>query len=305
MPERRPTISLMHLSKSFHAIHALDDLCLDVDEGIFGLIGPNGSGKTTLLRTVLGLIKPDNGTGRIFGFDIVKDSYQIRKRVGVLHERQLYPRNLRVLRFLTHIARIYHSYESPARLLALVGLQDASKRKIGQLSAGMLQRLGIAQALIGNPELVFLDEPTSNLDVLGREDVLRLITEIHHELGTSFFISSHVLPELEKICGSVGFLKNGRIIAKGPTMEIIESFTSGYLRIISSDSRELRNMIQQIECVGNLSVIGDNTLTLSMSCGSIASLATQIRSLAAQRDIKIYAIEQARSLDEAFKAVMR
>ncbi len=157
MPKTTPAISLMNLHKSFRRTRVLNDLSLDFDEGIFGLIGPNGAGKTTLLRIILGLIRPDYGSGKILGLDVIRDSSSIRSRVGVLHERQIYPRNLRALSFLSHVARIYHSSESPTRLLSLVGLQEASKRKIGHLSAGMLQRLGIAQALIGNPEIVFLD----------------------------------------------------------------------------------------------------------------------------------------------------
>lgn len=304
MPKYEKVISLMNLHKSFQSTHVLDGLSFDVDDGIFGLIGPNGAGKTTLLRVMLGLIDPDSGAGKILGMDMIKESYSIRRRVGVLHEKQLYPKHMQVLSFLDHVARIYHSNESSTRLLKLVGLQEALTRKIGQLSAGMLQRLGIAQALIGRPNLVFLDEPTSNLDVLGREDILQLITHIHHEFGTSFFISSHILSELEKICDSVAFLKHGHVLAKGPTMEIIEQFTSEHLRIVSSNSRDLYSVIQEIKCIKNPSMIGTNTLVLSISCQSIESLTALIRSIAAQHNIKIYTVEQARSLDEAFKVVM-
>jgi ABC-2 type transport system ATP-binding protein len=158
-------LSVSDLTKRFGDIVALDRLTLSMRHGIFGLIGPNGAGKTTLLRVLLGLIKADGGEAKVLGLDINDESFDIRRRVGVLHEHPIYPPSLTAGRYLERVSRLYDAGRDPSELLELVGLLDAKQRKIGNLSAGMRQRLGVAQALIGKPELVFLDEPTSNLDI--------------------------------------------------------------------------------------------------------------------------------------------
>ena len=138
-------IQVTDLHKRFGQVRALDGLDLEVAPGIFGLIGPNGSGKTTLLRTLLGLICPDQGTASVLGHDIHKESLSIRKRIGVLHERPKYPGDMTAERYLTRVGKLYGTWREPDELLSFVGLSDASSRKIGNLSAGMHQRLVIAQ----------------------------------------------------------------------------------------------------------------------------------------------------------------
>ncbi|MHA2263756.1 MAG: ABC transporter ATP-binding protein, partial [Candidatus Thorarchaeota archaeon] len=159
-------ISASGLTKFFGTVLALDNFDLEVQPGIFGLIGPNGSGKTTLVRLLLDLIKPQLGSGRILGFDIQEDSLSLRRRIGILHEKVSFPKSMTVFRYLETVRKIYESDASSNDMLSKVGLRNVADRKIGNLSAGMSQRLGIAQALIGQPELVILDEPTSNLDVV-------------------------------------------------------------------------------------------------------------------------------------------
>ena len=202
-------VSVTGLSKTFGKVEALKEFTLDIEAGIFGPIGPNGAGKTTLIRVLLGLIHADAGQANVLGMNVRTHSLDIRRRIGVLHERPSFTPTISTLDYLQCVKQIYRSQSDPKELLATVGLEDAHDRKIMNLSAGMHQRLGIAQALIGSPELVFLDEPTSNLDVVGRDEIIKLIVDLNLDLGVSFFIASHILSELERACQTVAFIREG------------------------------------------------------------------------------------------------
>lgn len=237
-------IEVSKVSKAFGDTRALDALNLTMSPGILGLIGPNGAGKTTLLRVLLGLVRPDAGVATVLGLDATRDSLEIRSRVGVLHERPTYPRFMTCHEFLRFVAHLYRSGADPSELLALVGLDAAGNRKIGGLSAGMLQRLGIAQALSASSELIFLDEPTSNLDVTGRMDLLRMVTSIHSDKGTSFVIASHVLSELEQVCTEVAIINEGRLVAKGTPREMATDAGITGFRVRTSDSARLAALLR-------------------------------------------------------------
>lgn len=305
MSDSESVIQVTDLHKRFDRVRALDGFDLEVAPGIFGLIGPNGSGKTTLLRTLLGLISPDQGSASVLGHDIRKESLGIRKRIGVLHERPKYPRSMTAKRYLTIVGKQYDTMREPDELLSLVGLSDAGSRKIGNLSAGMHQRLGIAQALIGNPELVFLDEPTSNLDVLGRDEVIRLIVSLHQELGVSFFISSHILSELERACHGVAFIRAGQVVEKGAVLDIVEEHTKLRFRIVTSDSKALFEALRDVSGLVESSVSGANTVSVTIKEGKLKAIRTEVEELAESLGVSVYAFEQAGTLEDAYKEVMR
>ncbi len=171
-------VSMTNITKRFGRVKALDDFTINVESGIFGLVGPNGAGKTTILRVLLGLIKPDKGSAQVLGMDVANGPERFLGQVGVLHENPYYPPSLTPTEYLDTIASLYRKSRSAEELLSLVELSNAADRKIKNLSAGMYRRLGIAQALVGRPSLVFLDEPTSNLDVRGRDLIVQLIINI-------------------------------------------------------------------------------------------------------------------------------
>ena len=200
------------LNKSFGSVKAIDNLDLVIPRGITGIIGPNGAGKTTLLKILLGLLKPDSGFASVLGLDVTKHSLEIRARVGVLHERPALPKMTTGRQLLKMAGRLFREKKPAEELLDLVNLSEAADRRIDTYSAGMYQRLGIAHALVGNPEIVFLDEPTANLDVVGRDDIVRTLIELNEDHGISFFISSHIMSELERSCHSIAFMKNGKIV---------------------------------------------------------------------------------------------
>jgi ABC-type multidrug transport system ATPase subunit len=302
---RAPPISVMGFHKRYGSVNALRGLDLDVSGGIFGLIGPNGAGKTTFLRILLGLVKPDAGTGRVLGFDVLSESEEIRKRVGVLHEKPIYPRNMSVESYLDKVSKIYNVQEYSKEMFSTLELKQMLNRKIGALSAGMLQKLGIVQAMFADPELVFLDEPTSNLDVTSRDEVNRLIIQLNQETGTSFVISSHVLAELEKACHHVAFIKEGQIIEKGSVPEIIQNFSSGIFRIVNSDCNLLFKNLASIQGLIRPTISGANVITFSIDSGHIGEVRAKIEKISVQIGVKVYAIEPVQTLEEAFRVIMK
>lgn len=204
---------------------ALDRLDLTVTRGTaFGLIGPNGAGKTTFIKILLGVVRPTEGTVRILGE--LPESLAARRRIGYLPERLHLPHSFRPPQFLASIARLKQLEFQPRDLLALlerVGLSDAVDRKIGGFSKGMRQRLGLASALIGKPDLLILDEPTDGIDPLGRVEVRKILTD---ELarGATLFLNSHLLAETERVCEHIGILSHGKLVREG-RLEVLCSTT--------------------------------------------------------------------------------
>ena len=222
------------LTKFFGDIPALTGLNLTVPKGISGFIGPNGAGKTTTINILLGLLKPTEGTAYAFGMDSWSQSYEIRKRLGVLHEKPAYSGSFTGRRYLEHIARLYNvpnAKEKAREILSEVGLTQAGDKSIKTYSAGMTQRLGLAQALVGNPELAILDEPTANLDPIGRSEFLEKIKELNHTKGVNFFISTHILPELEKVCEWVSIINEGKIIDQGTLKDLTDKYSANTYKI--------------------------------------------------------------------------
>jgi ABC-2 type transport system ATP-binding protein len=297
-------VSVSNLSKAFPEVKALNGVNLNVEPGIFGLMGPNGAGKTTLLRILLNLSQPDSGKACVFGLDCQRESLEIREKIGVLHENPFYPKTMTPISYLDKVSKLYHSDASTEELLMKVGLSDASNRPIGKLSAGMHQRLGIAQALVGKPELVFLDEPTSNLDVNGREDIVGLIIKMHQDENISFFISSHILSELEKACHNVAFIKAGQIIMTGSAINIIKKYTSTSFRIVVSDSNKLFKVIENMRGLISASISGVNSITIRIEKDSIDRIRQEIERIAGSYGIEVYSFEKANTLEEAYRSIM-
>ncbi|MHC4750499.1 MAG: ABC transporter ATP-binding protein [Planctomycetota bacterium] len=305
MTKTASMISVHDLQKAFGDTKALDGMSLKMHKGILGLIGPNGAGKTTLIRILLGLIRPDNGDAAVLGFDVRKDSLRIRQKIGILHETPSYPGSLKVTYYLHRVSNLYEKQRSCDELLDLVGLADAKDKKIRNLSAGMKQKLGIAQALIGEPELVFLDEPTSNLDPIARSDILQMILHIHKDTGVSFLISSHILIELEKVCTDIAFMNDGKVIESGSIIDVLKKHSDNRYVILLSDPHALVGDIQGIRDVISVEISGAKSITVRTKKDMQQQLLTGIEQLAQQRGVSIYEIDKTSSLDQAFREVMR
>jgi ABC-2 type transport system ATP-binding protein len=214
------------LTKAFGAVRAVDALDLAVPAGIvLGFLGPNGAGKTTAIRMLTTVLPPDSGTFTVAGHPHTRP-LEIRQRVGVLPESAGYPERQTGEEFLRYHARLFGRSRASARalagaLLAETGLADRARSQIGAYSRGMRQRLGIARALVNEPSLVFLDEPTLGLDPSGQRQMLALIRQISEARGATVVLSTHLLAEVEEVCARVVILNRGRIVADGTVAEIV------------------------------------------------------------------------------------
>ena len=219
-------ISVRDVTKSFGHVKALDGLSLDMEPGILGLIGPNGAGKTTLVKMLCGMLKPNNGSLRIGGLNCWKQSHTIKEKVSFLHEDVEYPLGISAIDYLIFVGRIRKmskrlAQQQAKEIIEYLNLSEHSSRSIFNFSKGMKKLVGIGASVMGNPNLVIMDEPTANLDPSGRFLVIDLIDQLHKEKGTGFLISSHILHELERVCTSVAFLFGGNLLATGTTDEIL------------------------------------------------------------------------------------
>ena len=222
---------------------ALDGLSLAVEAGeVFGFLGPNGAGKSTTLKLLLQLIYPTAGSARILGKPV--GDVEVRRRIGFLAENPYYYDYLTAEEVLTYFARLcgISAAEVPRRVAAIldeVGIGAERRLKLRQFSKGMLQRVGLAQALIHNPEVVFLDEPMSGLDPLGRRHVRDLILRLRAK-GTTVFFSSHILSDAETLCSRVGIMAQGRLVASGRVSELVAFELKGWELVVGGVSDELR-----------------------------------------------------------------
>jgi ABC-2 type transport system ATP-binding protein len=225
------TVQTNNLTKIYYSglrknnVQALSSLNLNVDSGmIFGLLGPNGAGKTTLIKILLGITHPTSGSAKILNEDIT--NYRVKKRIGYLPENHRYPSYLTgegVLKFFGRLSgkddkNLDKKVDS---LLELVKMEKWKKTKIKNYSKGMMQRLGLAQAIINDPELIFLDEPTDGVDPIGRKEIRDLLLELKNK-GKTIFLNSHLLSEVEMITDRVAILNKGILLREGTVKELTE-----------------------------------------------------------------------------------
>jgi ABC-2 type transport system ATP-binding protein len=205
------------LTKRFPRVTALDRLSMTVGTGVIGLVGANGAGKSTLIKILLGLLAPTEGRAHVLGMDVTERGPELRALVGYMPEHDCLPPDVSATEFTVHMARMSGlppaaARERTADTLRHVGLYEERYRPIGGYSTGMKQRVKLAQALVHDPRLVFLDEPTNGLDPGGRDDMLTLIRRIGTDFGISVLVASHLLGELERICDHVVIIDGGRLL---------------------------------------------------------------------------------------------
>ncbi len=205
------------LAKRYGSVTAVDGLSLDVPPGIVGLVGSNGAGKSTLIKILLGLLDPTEGSAEVLGLDVTAQGQAIRERVGYMPEHDCLPPDVSATGFVVHMARMSglpraSARERAADTLRLVGLYEERYRLIGEYSTGMRQRVKLALALVGDPALMLLDEPTNGLDPAGRDEMLSLIRHVGTGLGISILVTSHLLGELERIAEHLVVVDSGRLL---------------------------------------------------------------------------------------------
>jgi len=247
MIDTTPAIETRSLSKVYGNKAAVKDLTLTVASGeVFGFLGPNGAGKTTSVKMLLNLTSPTFGEGKLFG--VALDNPDIRSRVGFLPEHFRFHDWLCAEEFLSLHANLYHMSKAQIRhrvpeLLDMVGLTTHSQKKLREFSKGMLQRIGLAQALLNKPDLVILDEPTSGLDPVGRRLVRDIIRDLR-DRGTTVFLNSHFLSEVEITCDRVAFIKHGEVIHISPLQTLLDGELSVHVRARKLDSKVVDGLSQ-------------------------------------------------------------
>ena len=223
----RFAIKAESLVKKYGDIIALDNVSLEVQQGeIFGFLGPNGAGKSSFVKILLNLISPSSGNARIF--DVPVESFLSRKHVGFLPENILVYKFLTVKEFMLFHADLAglpagRNKEESSRCIDLLSMGDSRNKRLGTLSKGMLQRVAIAQAILGHPKLVFLDEPTNGLDPIGIRDLRKLLSEMKNR-GTTIFLNSHLLSEIERTCDRIAILNKRDLSDSLKRMMVLSSF---------------------------------------------------------------------------------
>ena len=237
------------LSKTYNKVNALKSLDLKVRKhSIFGFLGPNGAGKTTTIKLLLGLARPSEGSGNVFGYDIVNESIEIRKRIGYLAQNPRFYTHMTARQILGFTARFFFRGSQlgidrrVSETLALVGLIDKADRPIKSFSGGELQRLGIAQAQVNNPELLILDEPAASLDPMGRHDVLKVMERLRE--NTTIFYSTHILDDVQRVSDTVAVLNNGKLVAQSPIEELLAGGEeTTYTVVLTGNTRSARRQV--------------------------------------------------------------
>lgn len=229
-------IRTKNLTKEYDGFRAVSNLNLEVKEGeIYGFLGPNGAGKTTSILMLLGILKPTSGKIHLMGKELRKNSLSIKRRIGVVSEKQYLYKEMSAGEYLDFFAELYGSKNKKKRkkridqLLSSVDLLEVKNRKLGAFSRGMQQKLGFARALLHNPDLLLLDEPVSGLDPTGIKQIRDLIEE-ENKKGSTIFISSHLLSEVERLCQRVGIINKGKLLAED-TMENLKHRLSDFIQI--------------------------------------------------------------------------
>jgi ABC-2 type transport system ATP-binding protein len=264
-------IELDDVRKGFGDVQALRGVDLEVEEGeVFGFLGPNGAGKSTTINIVLDFVRPDEGSARVLGHDAREESVAVRERTGVLPEGfDLYDR-LTAREHLQFAIDSKDAADDPYPLLERVGLEDAVDRKAGGFSTGMRQRLALAMALVGDPDLLILDEPSSGLDPNGARELRELVEEEAAD-GTTVFFSSHILGQVEAVCDRVGIIREGELVAVDTIEGLRENVGGGSTLVVQVDSvpDDVDHRLKSMDGIDSVTVDGT---TLRIGCADDAKM---------------------------------
>src|SRR5438093_6585248 len=213
--------SLENVSMAYGRQWALSEVSAEFPTGAVGLLGPNGAGKSTMLKALLGLLKPNTGTMHVLGLDVATAALEIRSRIGYMPETDAHIPGMNAVSFVAYCGQLAglpaaDAMQRAHEVLYYVGLGEARYRNVETYSTGMKQRIKLAQALVHDPDLLFLDEPTNGMDPKGREEMLALVRDIAEKKGLNLIVSSHLLPDVEHTCDHVVVLDKGRIATQGP-----------------------------------------------------------------------------------------
>ena len=290
-----------HLTKRFKTITAVDDLNLSVCRGdIFGFLGPNGAGKSTAIRMMLGLVKPTVGDIKIFNRSLENHREETLNRIGALVEKPSFytylsaRRNLEILGGLT---RHHMDRGEIDRVLDIVALKSRADDKVKTFSQGMKQRLGIAQALLGKPELILLDEPTNGLDPKGMREIRHLIIQLAHQ-GLTVFLSSHLLHEVEQMCRNMAIINEGKLVVQGSVDQLLQS-ENDLVSVKTDRSEDAAALLRTKEWIGSIELTSGE-IHVKIESKHIPAMTE----LLVTSGFRVFAIQPRRSLEDYFLSLL-
>lgn len=300
-------IELNELTKVYGEYKAVDGLTLSIEKGeVFGLLGPNGAGKSTTILMMLGLIEPTSGTIQVNGIDPVRKPIEVKKHVGYLPDHLGFYPQMTGMENLLYIASLNGYQKDRAEKLAIellqqVGLSDAAHKKTGTYSRGMKQRLGIAEVLMKEPEIIILDEPTLGLDPEGVRDLLQLIRQLNEERNITILLSSHQLHQVQQICDRVGIFVKGKLIAQGNLAELVQKLFENEAFIVeaktSSIDDQLVQEIEQLDGVNRIEKVSNEEFV----CYCTEDLSSRIAEKIVSSGTKLYKLNRKNfGLDEIY-----
>jgi ABC-2 type transport system ATP-binding protein len=299
------SVHIENLKKYYGAVHALDGLDLDVAPGtIFGFLGPNGAGKTTTLRILTGLARPTSGKAQVAGLDVLKDGRRLSRRIGHLPEEPAFYPWMTPREFLDYLGQLY-GFSSTERsfrtreLLALVRMEEVSRRRIGGFSRGMRQRLGVAAALIHHPEVLFLDEPASALDPVGRKEVLDLIEALRGQC--TVVMSTHILADVERVCDVVGIIAKGKMLVQSPREELLERYAVPAFEVEADDRSALSRWAEDLRRLPWVTAAAPENGKLRLTVKDVQTAKRELLPLAVKAGLTLNRYEEVRpSLEDVF-----
>lgn len=268
-------LEVSHLTKSFGSFTAVEDLSFSVKEGeVYGFLGQNGAGKSTTIRMILSLIRPTGGNIEVFGKSLFTDRESILRRIGAVVEKPDLYRYLSGYENLSLFAKLSDASISKSTImecLTLVGLEKRAKDPVRVYSQGMKQRLGIAVALVHNPDFIILDEPTNGLDPQGIADIRNLIMMLSKDRGKTILVSSHLLSEIEQVADSMLIINKGKKIVEGKVKELVNP-EKLQLEIICSDNLKAYELLASSAWANGLSRSNSQSVSIQTDAGSVAAL---------------------------------
>ena len=293
-----PLLRLTGLTKTYPGVTALDDLTLELPPGRIGLVGANGAGKSTMFRVLLGLSHPTAGHVEVCGIDVARDPIGVRSRLGYMPEHDCLALDQTAADVVSTFGELSGLPPRAARqrasdILDLVGLDEARFRPIGGFSTGMRQRTKLAQALVGDPELVLLDEPTAGLDPIGREEMLQLVDRLG-SFGISVLMATHLLDDVQAVCDHVVMINAGKLVVSGATNSLLER--TGLVTI--DVGRHTEELVLGLARAGVAAVAVDDVVEATVGDDAQMDL---VRDVVAEMGLPLFRLStRLRSLDEAF-----
>lgn len=299
MNETEKVIEINHLTKRFKNLTAVDNLSLNVYKGdVFGFLGPNGAGKSTTIRMMLTLINPNSGNIKLFGKELKENRNEIFKKVGAIVEKPdfyLYLTAYKNLEILGKMSGADIGKKNIMQILELVGLEKRYNSKVKTYSHGMKQRLGIAQALLHNPELIILDEPTVGLDPQGIKEIRELILHLSSEKQITIFLSSHILKEIEIVANRMVIINKGKTLIEGSVKELLNNNTDSIIIQFKSDT-DMNSILSNSVFSNNLYNTSNDNLNMELDEIQIPELIK----LLVGNNVKIFSVERKKSLEDYF-----